>query len=132
MKVRLKTKRDGEPVPRIYRHDHTCEINQLLFIKMRCHSIVVLVVNTVLCQSRQGFGPTQCGAFALGEYRHFWPGSQYVQALLLLAIVTRLLCMHVLTKCTAIDLRSTYFYQMQKLGLQAFSDRLIKHRERFQ
>src|SRR5690606_28607667 len=86
LKVRLKTKTDSQPVPCIYHHDHTGKIDQFLFIKIRCHCIVIFIMNTVLRNSRQGFCPTQCCSLTLGKYRHLRPGSQHIQTLLLLAI----------------------------------------------
>ena len=114
---------DRDAVPAVDDVDHQCELDLLRFGELRLQGFAGAFQIVAFGEPRQRFGPAERRAFTLGVAGGLAPGRQQVDALLGLALLTRIRRMHIDAVGAAIDLGGTDFHQPDEGRFQARRDR---------
>jgi len=115
----LDAEGDGEPIPAIDGDDGQGEVDQLLFGEVLAHLLIERVRYVVRRDERDGLGPGQRGALALGVERRLGPGGEDVEALFALAGGARILAVHVQAVGTAVELGCPHLDQLEEQRFEA-------------
>src|SRR5712664_312574 len=103
---------DGKAVPEVDGADYEGQVDDFFFGEMLLQVGIDVVGGVSLRDKRDGLGPGEGGAFAVGEEGSLSPGFESVEALLGFSGGAGVDGMHVQAISTPVDLRGAHFDQM--------------------
>src|SRR3954462_6064250 len=110
---------DGEPVPPVDRDDRDREADELRFFELRAGGLVRLVGNSLRTEPRDRFRPGQRRALPRREEGRLAPDRDGVDALLGLALLPRVLRVHVHAERAAVQIRGAEPDEMEERTVDA-------------
>jgi hypothetical protein len=112
------TEGNVQAVPAVNGDDGHGQVNQFFFREVFASHFVNFIRNVVLADLGHRFGPGQCRPLAVSKERRISPNGDGVKPLLAFAAGSRILCVHVHTVGTTINLRGSQVDQVQQRMLQ--------------
>ena len=113
---------DRDAVPAVDDVDHQGELDLLFLGELSLQGFAGAFQLVAFGEPRQGLGPAERGAFAVGVARSLAPGREQIDALLGLALLTRFRRMHIEAVGAAIDLGGPDFHEPDQGRFKARSD----------